>query len=233
MCLARHRETQDLRVRRRIIVVDGARRSRYLGRVAVGASVFVCGVAVPGFVDRGVGGWIVGGLGAALGAALLISGIGGLVSRCARTSPEMPSAGHGPTPPPPREHPAAPVPRPRAQGPVTVRNSKNDTEFRLHRSGLVVLIAWARVGGGSRWKPHLDLPWEDIADLAFDHGSHDSVVSLYAVPVGGGPRQHIVDARSFTQGQWHDVALAVEGLSGGRLVLDLGRRDRLGSPRDT
>ncbi|MEU9060081.1 hypothetical protein AB0D13_14795 [Streptomyces sp. NPDC048430] len=51
--------------------------------------------------------------------------------------------------------------------------------------------------------------------------------------MSGGPRQHIADARSFTQGQWHEIARAVEGLNGGRLTLDIARRDRLDSPRDT
>ncbi|MGW0633842.1 hypothetical protein [Streptomyces sp. NPDC002758] len=78
----------------------------------------------------------------------------------------------------------------------------------------------------------MELSWPDIAGLGFDSDRHDPVVALYVVRAAGG-RQHVVDSASFTTAQWQDVAMGVERLSGGRITLDLSRRDRPGGLRDS
>lgn len=129
---------------------------------------------------------------------------------------------------------AAPsAPRAAARGPVTVLGGREDTEIAVHRSGITVRDKWPAPGGRARWKVRFDMRWEAIGGLAFDFGSHDAVVSLYAVPAGGaGARRHVVDARAFSDRQWADVAGSVADLSGGRLVVDITRRDRPGPARD-
>ncbi|MEV6307716.1 hypothetical protein AB0M10_03830 [Streptomyces sp. NPDC051840] len=126
-----------------------------------------------------------------------------------------------------------PQPETRARGPVTVLNSKQDTELSVTESGIVVRDNWPRPGGASRWKARLHLRWEEIAHLGFDYGTHDSVVSLWAVPSRGARRQHIVDSGAFTSTQWQDLAHGVAALTGGRLTVDLVGRDHPGAPRDS
>lgn len=129
-----------------------------------------------------------------------------------------------------RAEPDAPAPR----GPVTVLGGREDTEIAVHRAGITVRDKWPAPGGRARWKVRFDGRWEAIGGLVFDYGSHDSVVALYALPAGGaGTRQHVVDARGFTERQWAEVAGSVADLSGGRLVIDLARRDRPGPLRDS
>lgn len=131
-----------------------------------------------------------------------------------------------------RAEPGVPPKAPR--GPVTVLGGREDTEIAVHRTGIRVRDKWPMPGGTARWKVRFEMRWEAIGGLAFDYGSHDSVVALYAIPAGGaGPRQHVVDARAFTDGQWAEVAGGVAGLSGGRLVLDLTRRNGPGPLRDS
>lgn len=120
----------------------------------------------------------------------------------------------------------------RERPPVTVRSGAQDTELSLDRSGLAVRIAWARVGGGYRWEVRARMRWEEVALLDFGYGSHDTVVSLYAVPRGG-RRLHLVDARVFTAAQWKELVAGVEAHSGGRLTIDLSRRDRPGPLGDS
>ncbi|MEU9359907.1 hypothetical protein AB0D35_17600 [Streptomyces sp. NPDC048301] len=133
---------------------------------------------------------------------------------------------------PPR-HREEPQRETQARGPVTVLNSKQDTELGVTESGIVVRDNWPRPGGASRWKVRLHLRWEDIAHLGFDYGTHDSVVSLWAVPSRGARRQHIVDSGAFTSTQWQDLAHGVAALTGGRLTVDLAGRDHPGMPRDS
>ncbi|MEV0009358.1 hypothetical protein [Streptomyces sp. NPDC047973] len=133
---------------------------------------------------------------------------------------------------PPR-HGEEPQRETQARGPVTVLNSKQDTELGVTESGIVVRDNWPRPGGTSRWKVRLNLRWEDIAHLGFDYGTHDSVVSLWAVPSHGARRQHIVDSGAFTSTQWQDLAHGVAALTDGRLTVDLAGRDHPGMPRDS
>ncbi|GGJ80408.1 hypothetical protein GCM10011583_09890 [Streptomyces camponoticapitis] len=125
-----------------------------------------------------------------------------------------------------------PAPEVRAVGPVTVRNRQGDSEFAVTSSGMVVRDKWPRPGGGARWKIRVDLRWDDIVGLGFDYGSHDSVVSLWAVSASSGQRQHIVDARDFTRSQWDELARSTAPLTNGRLAIDLTQLDHPGTPRD-
>lgn len=135
-------------------------------------------------------------------------------------------------PPPPATEPHRPEAKRRPQGPVTVRNRKRDTEFAVHAWGIVVRDEM-RGHGGSRWRDRLTLRWEEIADLSFDYGSHDSLVSLWAVRSDGAPRRPVVDARTFTIPQWQELALAAGSLSDGRIRIDLTRLDDPGILRDS
>ncbi|MGV9351287.1 hypothetical protein ACWDSD_42575 [Streptomyces spiralis] len=116
---------------------------------------------------------------------------------------------------------------------VTARNHQGETEFALTSSGMVVRDKWPRPGGGARWKIRVNLRWDDIAGLGFDYGSHDSVVSLWAVSPHSDQRQHIVDARSFTPDQWDELGRSTAALTGGRLAIDLTKLDHPGTPRDS
>jgi hypothetical protein len=135
----------------------------------------------------------------------------------------------------PRPHSPGPetVAGARTAGPATTRNRQGDTEFALTSSGMVVRDKWPRPDGGARWKIRVDLRWDDIAHLGFDYGSHDSVVSLWAVSPHSDQRQHIVDARSFTRDQWDELGRGTSALTGGRLVLDLTKLDPSGTVRDS
>lgn len=125
-------------------------------------------------------------------------------------------------------------PRPRSSsGPVTVRSGDGETEVALNSSSLVVRHKWPRPGGAVRWKVRLDLRWDDIAALGFDYGTHDSVLALWATPLQGGGRRHVVDARTLKGAQWRELAPAVAALTQGRLTIDLARLDLPGSPRDS
>ncbi|KOX32659.1 DnaJ C-terminal domain-containing protein [Streptomyces ardesiacus] len=135
----------------------------------------------------------------------------------------------------PRPHRPGPEPadRVRPAGPATARNRQGDTEVALTSAGMVVRDKWPRPGGGARWRTRVDLRWDDIAGLGFDYGSHDSVVSLWAVSPHGEQRQHIVDARSFTRDQWDELGRSTSALTGGRLTIDLAKLDHPGTARDS
>lgn len=134
-----------------------------------------------------------------------------------------------------RPHGEAPAPaaEPRTAGAVTARDRKGETELALTPSGMAVRDKWPRPGGGARWKTRADLRWDDIADLGFDYGSHDSVVSLWAVSPHSARRQFIVDARTFTRDQWDELARSTAALTGGRLAIDLTKLDHPGTLRDS
>ncbi|MBO1331051.1 hypothetical protein [Streptomyces sp. VRA16 Mangrove soil] len=74
---------------------------------------------------------------------------------------------------------------------------------------------------------------DDIAGLGFDFGSHDSVLSLWAVSPHSGQRHHIMDARGFTRDQWDELGRCASALTGGRLTVDLARLDEPGTTRDS
>ncbi|MEU2967157.1 hypothetical protein ABZ687_19595 [Streptomyces ardesiacus] len=135
----------------------------------------------------------------------------------------------------PRPHRPGPEPadRVRPAGPATARNRQGDTEVALTSAGMAVRDKWPRPGGGARWRTRVDLRWDDIAGLGFDYGSHDSVVSLWAVSPHGEQRQHIVDARSFTRDQWDELGRSTSALTGGRLTIDLAKLDHPGTARDS
>ncbi|MFD7409755.1 DnaJ C-terminal domain-containing protein [Streptomyces sp. NPDC059866] len=114
--------------------------------------------------------------------------------------------------------------------PVTVTG--NGVRFVVGPTGFLVQHEHRSATGRRDWVDHVELSWPDIADLSFDSDRHDAVVALYAVRAAGG-RQHVVDSRALSTAQWQDVAKGVERLSGGRIILDLSRRDRPGGPRDS
>ncbi|WP_405868043.1 DnaJ C-terminal domain-containing protein [Streptomyces sp. NBC_00005] len=134
--------------------------------------------------------------------------------------------------PTPQRTPYRSEAQPPSGNPVTVRTRKRDTEFTVAASGIVVRDEM-RSHTGARWRTRLALRWEEIADLGFDYGSHDSVVSLWAVCTDGSPRRPVADARALTGAQWEELALAARALSNGRIRIDLTRLDATGILRDT
>ncbi|MEV6263756.1 hypothetical protein AB0M42_23785 [Streptomyces sp. NPDC051784] len=208
--------------------------------VVIGILAFVFGLSALLTDESAVAKWVVSGVCMVTGASLFTIACV-LDSRDARNGrPARPTGTADDAVPkseirktrPPRRR-DEPQPGTRAQGPVTVLNSKQDTEFAVTESGIVVRDNWPRPGGASRWKVRLHLRWEDIAHLGFGYGTHDSVVSLWAVPSHGARRQHIVDSGAFTSTQWQDLARGVAALTGGRLTVDLAGRDHPGMPRDS
>ncbi|MFF1401302.1 hypothetical protein ACFVZD_47405 [Streptomyces sp. NPDC058287] len=78
-------------------------------------------------------------------------------------------------------------------------------------------------------------PWwgEDITSLSFDYGTHDSLLSLWAVSSQGSRRQHVLDVPALKAAQWRELALGITALTGGRLSIDITRLDHPGAPRDS
>ncbi|MFF2652098.1 hypothetical protein [Streptomyces sp. NPDC058045] len=139
------------------------------------------------------------------------------------------------------ERPDRPAPGPRTKaeagasevrGPVTVVGGREDVELAVRAEGVRVRHKWPSPAGGARWRLWFEERWEAIDGLSFDYGTHDSVVALYAVPADG-TRQHVVDARAFTDEQWDKVAAGITYLTAGRLTLDPTGRANPGPVRDT
>ncbi|WP_338674713.1 hypothetical protein V1460_18255 [Streptomyces sp. SCSIO 30461] len=218
--------------------------------MVIGVLVLVFGLSALLADQPGVGKWAVGGVCMVAGASLITSACvlnrrdavrsAGTGRRDLRIRPSHERSASddaflttvlGKARPPRRRE--EPPPERQARGPVTVLSSNKDTEFSLNESGMLVRDKWPRPGGAFRWKVRLQLHWEDIASLGFDYGSHDSVVSLWAVLSHGDQRQHIVDSRAFAGSQWQELALSFADLTSGRLAVDLTGRDHPGMLRDS
>ncbi|QOV44751.1 hypothetical protein IPT68_01645 [Streptomyces chromofuscus] len=137
--------------------------------------------------------------------------------------------GASPRPAPERE---AAVRESTGSAALSVTVTGDGVRFVVGPTGILVQQERRSATGRRDWVDHVDLSWPDITDLSFDSDRHDAVVALYAVRAAGG-RQHVVDSRALSTVQWRDVAKGVERLSGGRITLDLSRRDRPGGPRDS
>ncbi|GGM65664.1 hypothetical protein ACFFX1_49895 [Dactylosporangium sucinum] len=74
------------------------------------------------------------------------------------------------------------------------------------------------------WTEHLAVEWAHVRELLFDTQGLDPVVSLFAL-VDDGPRRYVADANHLSRPEWSTFAAVVADCTGGRIRVDLARRD--------
>ena len=150
--------------------------------------------------------------------------------------PAPPSRPAGPSTTPPR--PAAvprqrtgtetPAPATRPAGPRVITTRHIRLTLDLER--LVVHRRAVRATAG--WQDHLAVEWRRVRSLLFDTQGLDPVVALFAL-LDEGPRKYVADANHLSRPEWSTFAAVVAEYTGGRLTIDLDRRDDPRSLRDS